>query len=436
MKKIIILLTITLSFYLYADDIKFNYSQNDTRKFPTNQDYILSYSNILDSLRESIVNISIKKNVLQEKTQKSLVSGVLISEDGYIITNSHIITDTDEIIVKIIEDNIKYKAKLIGKDKNSNLVVIKIDKTNLNAITFYNSNKVRLGDVVFALGNPFGLYETITQGIVSAKVQTEVGIVEYENFIQTDASINPGNIGGALINSRGNLIGINTDIISKHDENLGIGFAIPSNMVTTIASQLIESAKYTRSYLGVNISDVSEAMSNFYNNNYGALITSVETDAPAKIAGLKRGDLIVALNDIEIKNTNEFKKKIRTFSPNTEVLIKIFRDKKIETIKIKLGKLNGVSPDGTVSYEGAVIQNIDSSIRAQLKISPNVDGVLITDIESNSAAAKIGILKGDIIIQVENKEIKNLNEFKKALRIKTQKRLYIYRRGGVFAVVL
>ena len=461
MKKAILLLTIAFSFSLSADSVEFKYSGNDTRKFPTSQDYILSYSNILDSVRTSVVNISTTKNVTtsrasnpmlndsyfrelfrgqrnipQDRIQRALGSGVIISQNGYIITNNHVVDGADEIIVNLVGDKKEYKAKLIGKDKKSDLAVIKIDKVGLNAVTFYNSDNVRVGDVVFALGNPFGLHETITQGIVSAKGRTGVGIVEYENFIQTDASINPGNSGGALINSTGDLIGINAAILSKSGGNVGIGFAIPSNMVTAIATQLIEKGKYTRAYLGVAISDVSENMSNFYNNTYGALVTGVEIDTPAQIAGIKRGDLIIALNNTEIKSASELKNKVGSFAPDTEVIIKFLRDKELDSRTVMLGSLSGVSPDGSVSYHGVDVQNIDSSLRSQLRISPNVEGVLVSKVEADSKAKKLGVLKGDIIIQVENKEIKNLNEFKKATRTKSHKRIYIYRRGGVFAVVL
>lgn len=460
MKKLIILITLALSFCLNADSVDFKYSQNDTRKFPTTQDYILSYANILKSVRTSVVNISTTKNINtarrnqlmneplfreffrnqrnipHERLQRALGSGVIISKDGYIVTNNHVVDDADEIVVNLVGDKKKYRAKLIGKDKKSDLAVIKIDKDDLNAVTFYNSDNVRVGDVVFALGNPFGLHETITQGIVSAKGRTGVGIVEYENFIQTDASINPGNSGGALINSAGDLIGINAAILSKSGGNVGIGFAIPSNMVTTIAKELIEKGKYTRAYLGVAISDVSENMSSFYNNNYGALVTGVEEETPAKKAGLKRGDLIIALNDTEIKSASELKNKVGSFPPDTEVKIKFLRDKQLKIKTLMLGSLNGVSPDGSVSYSGIEVQNIYPDHRAKLRISPSVNGVLVSSVDSNSKAANLGVQKGDIIIQVENKEIKDLNEFKKAIRTKAHRRIYIYRRGGVFAVVL
>ena len=460
MKKILMMLTITLALTLSAKGVDFKYSQNDTRKFPTKQDYILSYSNILENVKTSVVNISTKKNITtnsqnpmmndpffrelfrnqrnipQERIQRSLGSGVIISQDGYIITNNHVVDGADEIVVNLVGDKKEYKAKLIGKDKKSDLAVIKIEKESLNAVTFYNSDNVKVGDIVFALGNPFGLNETITQGIVSATRRTGVGIVEYENFIQTDASINPGNSGGALINSAGNLIGINSAILSKSGGNIGIGFAIPSNMVTRIAKQLIENGKYTRAYLGVAISDVSENMSNFYNHNYGALITGVEKDTPAYKAGLKRGDLIIAVNNTEVKSASELKNLVGAFTPKTQVIIKYLRNKQLESRTVTLGSLSGVSPEGSVSYAGIKLQNINTALRTQLRISPNVDGVLVSWVDVNSKAGQLGILKGDIIIQVENVEIKNLNEFKKATRTKSHKRIYIYRRGGVFAVVL
>jgi serine protease Do len=223
-------------------------------------------------------------------------SGVIISTNGYIVTNNHVVAGADEIKVGIAGDKKEYTAKLVGTDAKSDVAIIKIEAKNLNAVTFYNSDKVKVGDVVFALGNPFGVGETITQGIVSATGRSGIGIVEYEDFIQTDASINPGNSGGALINSAGHLIGINSAIISRTGGNVGIGLAIPSNMVTSIATQLIDTGKYTRAYLGVSISDVNEDMSSFYDNNYGGLIISIEENSPAAKAGLKRGDLIISIN--------------------------------------------------------------------------------------------------------------------------------------------
>ena len=459
MKKIILIVSLILSVLYAKENIEFKYSDADVRKYPTNQDYILSYNNILKDVRKSVVNISTQKNVRQainpfmndpffreffrgyqnipqERIQRALGSGVIISEDGYIVTNNHVVDGADKIVVNLVGDKKEYEAKLIGKDEKSDLAVIKIDKKDLNAVSFFDSDKVQVGDVVFALGNPFGLHETITQGIVSATGRSGVGIVEYENFIQTDASINPGNSGGALINSRGDLIGINSAILSKSGGNVGIGFAIPSNMVTSISKQLIESGKFSRAYLGVSISDVSEDMSKFYNNNYGALVTAVEDDTPASDAGIKRGDLIVALNSKEIKSASELKNLVGTFAPNSVVTIKYLRDKKLKTTEVKLGSLENIAPGGTVIYKGLSLKDIDTKTRTKLMLSSEVNGVIITEVDPKSSAARIGVQKGDIIIQVESKEIKNMKEFVETTKSKNKKRIFIYRRGGIFAVVL
>jgi serine protease Do len=459
MKSIILVLLATVSLLQAKGNIDFKYSDVETRKFPTNQDYILSYNNVLKDVRKSVVNISTQKsvtqsvnplmndpffrdffrgqgNIPQERIQRALGSGVIISEDGYIVTNNHVVDGADKIVVNLVDDKKEYEAKLIGKDAKSDLAVIKIEKDDLNAVSFFNSDNVRVGDVVFALGNPFGLHETITQGIVSATGRSGVGIVEYENFIQTDASINPGNSGGALINSRGDLIGINSAILSKSGGNVGIGFAIPSNMVTSIAKQLIESGKFSRAYLGVSISDISEDMSKFYNNNFGALVTGVEDGTPAKEAGIIRGDLIVAVNSKEIKSASELKNTIGTFAPNTDVTIKFLRNKELETVDVKLGSLENVSPGGTISYNGIELKDIDAPIRTKLMLPQDVQGVIVTKIDPKSNAARIGVKVGDVIVQVENKEITNTKEFLHATKSKTKKRLFIYRRGGVFAVVL
>jgi len=459
MKNIVVFLLVAFSLLNAKSHVEFKYSNVDTRKFPTNQEYILSYNNVLKDVRQSVVNISTQKNVTQainpfmndpffreffrgyknipqERIQRALGSGVVISEDGYIVTNNHVVDGADKIVVNLVGDKKEYEAELIGKDEKSDLAVIKIDKKNLHAVSFYNSDRVQVGDMVFALGNPFGLHETITQGIVSATGRSGVGIVEYEDFIQTDASINPGNSGGALINSRGDLIGINSAILSKTGGNVGIGFAIPSNMVASIAKQLIISGKFSRAYLGVSISDVSEDMSKFYDNNFGALVTAVEDGTPAKIAGIKRGDLIVAINTKEIKSASELKNTIGTYPPKTEVTIKFLRDKKLKEVDVKLGSLEEVSPGSTLSYQGMDIKDIDAAIRSKLMLPSEVKGVVITKVKSKSAASIIGIQPDDIIIQVENKEITNTKEFLRATKSKSKKRLFIYRRGGVFAVVL
>ena len=466
MKKLLLICFITLTLLYAKDNVEFKYAdENIERKYPTNQNVILSYNNVLKSVRTSVVNISTKKTITssgayanpfmndpmfrdffrrygqsqipKDRIQRSLGSGVIISKNGYIVTNNHVVDGADKIKVSIAGDKKEYEAKLIGKDAKSDIAIIKIEAKGLNAATIYNSDKVKVGDIVFALGNPFGVGETITQGIVSATGRSGVGIVEYENFIQTDASINPGNSGGALINSAGHLIGINSAIISKSGGNVGIGFSIPSNMVTSIATGLINKGKYTRAYLGVSISDVSEDMSSFYDNKFGALIISIEDNTPANKAGLKRGDLIIAVNGKKVQSASKLKNIIGSYAPYRVVNIKFLRDKKVDIVNVKLGSLDKQTPTGTLSYKGMNIIPLDAELQRLLKINYKVNGgVLVKEVEPNSEASILGILKDDIIVQIENSEINTIDDFKLATSTQQKKRFYIFRRGSVFAVVL
>jgi len=456
MKKLLLICLVSLTLLNAKESFKFNFvDKNLNRVSPTKQESILSYNSVLKKVKTSVVNVSTQKNLAkqskamppmmndpffreffrgypmmpQERIQRSLGSGVIISKDGYIVTNNHVVDGADKIKVTIAGDKKEYEAKLIGKDAKSDIAIIKIDAKNLNAITFYNSDKVEVGDVVFALGNPFGVGETITQGIVSATRRSSVGIVEYENFIQTDASINPGNSGGALINSAGYFIGMNSAIISRSGGNVGIGFAIPSNMIRSVATALIDNGKYTRAYLGVGISDVSNDMSSFYNNKFGALVTSVEKDTPAFKSGLKRGDLIIAVNDKEIKSASQLKNLIGSFSPDKSVKIKFLRDKKVHVKTIKLDSQDKLlASTNPQNYKGLNVETLNTKT--------NIQGVLVSKVDPQSEAEEVGIISGDIIIQIENYEIKNMADFKKATKNKSKKRIYIYRRGAIFAVVL
>ncbi|MFA6137476.1 MAG: Do family serine endopeptidase [Sulfurimonas sp.] len=446
MKKLLLPCLLTLTFVYAKDSVEFKYAPEATeRKFPTEQNYILSYNNILKNIRSSIVNISVEieisgymldgnQAIPQNRIQRALGSGVIISKDGYVVTNNHVVDGADKIKVSIAGNKKEYEAKLIGKDEKSDLAIIKVEAKDLNAITFYNSDKVKVGDIVFALGNPYGVGETITQGIVSATGRSGMGIVEYEDFIQTDASINPGNSGGALINSAGYLIGINSAIISGTGGNVGIGFAIPSNMVTSIATGLIDNGKYSRAYLGVITADISDDMSSFYDNTFGALITEIEDNTPASKAGFKRGDLIISINDKDIKSASDLKNTIGSYAPSKVVNIKFLRDKKVQTINVTLASLDNSTVAGQFEYEGIEVVSLTSSDKQQL--NTNMNGVLVINVKGNSIAQTIGIRKGDIIIQIEDSEIKTLNDFKRATESEGKKRVFLYRRGSVFAVVL
>ena len=454
---------------LFDKNFEFQKSQNELkREFPTQEKYLLSYNNILEEVRTSVVNISTKKNVKvrngyanpffndpffrdffrgfgnpnfnvpQKRVQQSLGSGVIISEDGYIVTNNHVIEGADEITVTIPNLKKDFDAKIIGTDEKSDLAVIKIDSKDLNAIKLYDSNKVKLGDVVFALGNPFGIGQTITQGMVSATGRSSVGIVEYENFIQTDAPINPGNSGGALINSAGYLIGINSAIISKSGGNVGIGFAIPSNMVEKIVKILINDGEFIRAYLGVSIADVQDNLSKFYGKNAGAVVTSVQKDTPAEKIGLKRGDLIISVNNTKIDSAASLKNIIGTFKANEKVKIEYLRNKNLISQEVKLGSSDDATYESGfgMDYKGMQVEPLSENIKKELGIPKYISGVYISEIKENSIASKKGIEKGDIIIQIENNEISNLKDFKEAIKNNSEKRFYINRRGNIYILVM
>ena len=438
-------------------------SNNYKRVNPlNNKNAILSYSSSLKDARLSVVNISTQKNihvqananpffndpffrqffdlrqfnVPRERVQRALGSGVIVTKDGYIVTNNHVVEGADKIVVTIPGSKKEYKAKIIGTDAKSDLAVIKIEADNLLAIKFFDSDKVEIGDVVFAIGNPFGVGETITQGIVSATNRSSVGIVEYENFIQTDAPINPGNSGGALINSAGYLIGINSAIISKGGGNVGIGFAIPSNMVKRIAKALIEKGKFERAYLGVTISDITENLYDFYGTRYGALITSVQDGSAADEAGLKRGDLILEVNGKKIKDSSDLKNKIGSLPAGTKIDIEILRDGDKKEITARLKSSQELVDTGNgVTYQGLSIVPLTKELKAKYAIPKNIYGVFVKGVAPDSKAQLAGFSKGDIIVQIENIEVESISDFKNAIKLKGKKRFFIYRQGGVFVLV-
>ena len=439
----------------------------------SNQENALySYHNSIKEATQAVVNISTQKkikNTLQnnpmfndpffqqffgdlynqipkDRVERALGSGVIISSDGYIVTNNHVIDGADKIVVTLPDSTKEYNATVIGTDPDSDLAVIRIEKNNLPFIKFSNSSNVLVGDIVFAIGNPFGVGETVTQGIISALNKNGIGINNYENFIQTDTSINPGNSGGALIDSRGGLVGINTAIISRSGGNIGIGFAIPSDMVKSVVSQLIKDGKIERGYLGVGIQDITNDLRDSYNTNQGAVVISIENDSPAKKAGLMVWDLITEVNGKKIKDAADLKNFIGTLKPNTQVTLKVLRDKKEQNITLKLAERKSKTKAGSVStkdnnesnLKGLRVESITPQIRQQYRISNDINGVLVTSVADDSPAQEAGFVEGDIIAQIENITIKNTNDFTTALnRFKgKQKRILIYSQNGVKTIVI
>lgn len=468
MKKVVLISALSASILL-AGSINFSEANSNVQRVsPTKGDKILSFHNSIANAKKSVVNISTTKAVKRSKELEqmfnnpffrdffgqnfkmpkrkrkasSLGSGVIISKDGYIVTNNHVVEDADEILVTLLDNDKEYKAKVVGLDPDSDLAVIKVDAKDLHNISFADSNNLLEGDVVFAIGNPFGVGGAVTQGIVSALNKSGIGLNNYENFIQTDASINPGNSGGALVDSRGALVGINSAILSRSGGNNGIGFAIPANMVKNVAQSLIENGKIERGYMGVSIGNLSGDMKEVYTNSDGALITGVEDGKPAKDAGLKRGDLILRINDKTIHSASELKNLIGSYKPKTKIEITYERDGAIKTTSLGLDRLASHKKGSFVStnryLDGLSLANLNDKMRSTYKIPKNIKGVIILDVKQNSKASKQNFIQGDVIVQVEQKAIKNIEDLNQAFNeIKRKKiRVWIYRKGYVMPILV
>jgi len=471
MKKII-LLSLVASLSLFGATIDIAQMPKDSeRKDATASNVILSYNTAIKEAKKSVVNIATTKkskqndqlNELmqnpffkeffgnkmpelkqQERKSHSLGSGVIISANGYIVTNNHVVEGADEIVVTLPDDEKEYKAKIIGQDSKTDLAVVKIEAKELQVAKFGDSSNLLEGDLVFAIGNPFGVGETITQGIISALNKNNVGLNQYENFIQTDASINPGNSGGALVDSRGALIGINSAILSKTGGNNGIGFAIPSNMVQKIATSLVETGKIERGFMGVSISDLTNDLKELYENKQGSVILMIEKNSPAEKGGLQVSDLILEVDGIKVKNSNELKNTVASIAPDKTITITYERDKKVKTTKIKLAKMDAeavvASSDGkatTTPIEGLSLLEINDKTRAQYQIPKEVEGVLVFEVKEDSKAEKMGFREGDIIIQVEQMHITSLKDLNSAIKAhKNSKKRVIINRQNYRAILV
>lgn len=471
MKKRLFFVAMLIVTNLFANSIDFQMAEKDAQRVaPSTPEQILSFNGSVKDAMESVVNIAAKRKVIsnasnipfqmfndpflrrffgdqfneqfqQNRIQRSLGSGVIISKDGYIVTNNHVVENADEISVTIGDNPKEYNAIVIGKDSDSDLAVIKIEGNNFNAIKFGYSTDLKVGDLIFAIGNPFGIGTTVTQGIISALNKDHVGINRYENFIQTDASINPGNSGGALVDSRGALIGINSAIISKSGGNNGIGFAIPVAMVKDVVKKLITDGKVTRGYLGVVIDELKPNLQKLYNHKKGALVLDVANDTPAEKAGLKRGDLIYMINNIPIKDRKTLQNTIASFKPNETIAVKLERDKNSMQVNVTLGNRAGLvtsaANNGTF-LGGLELADLNANMIKRFRLNANAQGVLITYVEPNSDAEKVGFQPGDVIIQIEDVEIKSFADMQQAIRKynKQAKRVYVNRYGQtiLFAV--
>jgi serine protease Do len=367
----------------------------------------------------------------------ALGSGVIISDTGYILTNNHVVKGADEIKV-ILYDKREFKGKVVGTDPRTDLAVVKIDAKNLPTLAIGDSGKLKVGDIVLAIGNPFGLNQTITMGIVSAVGRSNIGLSDYEDFIQTDAAINPGNSGGALVNGSGELVGINTAIFSTSGGYMGIGFAIPSDMAKSVMDSIIKYGKVIRGWLGVSIQNLTPelAKSLGIKEAEGALISGVETGSPADKGGLKRGDLVVGMNGKKITDVTMLRNQVASTAPGTKVDFTVIRNGQEQTIAVTLGEYKEKKIIKKTAYEnalkGVTVQELTPSLRDKLNLEEGVAGVVITNIASDSPSQ--GILQvNDVIQEIDRKPVKNAQEYENIVsKIGEHDTvlLLIYRGGG------
>ncbi len=354
-----------------------------------------------------------------EFRQRGLGSGFIISEDGFIITNNHVVEKANDIDV-ILEDGEKYKAKIIGKDSKTDLALLKVQpKNKLPAVPFGNSDVLEIGDWAVAIGNPFGLGHTVTAGIISAKGRS-LGLGAYDDFIQTDAAINPGNSGGPLFNLDGEVIGVNTAIIAGGQ---GIGFAIPSSMAKYVIDQIKTGGKVVRGWLGVLVQQITPeiAESMKFKEPTGALVADVTPGGPADKAGITRGDVIVEFNGNQIKDMAELPKLVAITPPGTQSKVRFISNGSEKTVEIKLGELpeevakaSGGSGQEIERNMGLVVQEINPQIQRRLQLEDS-KGVIITNVQPGSIGWDAGLRRGDIILEVNRKQISGLDEYRKTI---------------------
>jgi len=345
----------------------------------------------------------------------ALGSGVIVSEHGYILTNNHVVKDAEEIKI-ILYDKREFKGKVVGVDSRTDLAVVKIDAKDLPTLTFGDSAKLKVGDVVLAVGNPFGLNQTITMGIVSAVGRSNIGLSDFEDFIQTDAAINPGNSGGALVNGSGELVGINTAIFSTSGGYMGIGFAIPSDMAKTVMDSIIKHGRVIRGWLGVSIQNLTPelAKSLGIKDTEGALIAGVENDSPADKAGLKRGDLVVEMNGKKIKDVTTLRNTVASTAPGTKVDFKVNRNGKEMTITVTLAEYKEKKIIKKTEFnnvlKGVTVQQITPSLRDKLNLPEGMAGVVVTAVSPDSPAQG-GLQPNDVIEEVNRKAVRTAQEY-------------------------
>lgn len=387
------------------------------------------------------------RRMQRQPQQMGLGSGVIVSADGYILTNSHVVSGADNVRVTL-DDGRELTARVVGTDEKTDVAVIKVEAKDLAAVTFADSDDVEVGDRVLAIGNPLGLGQTVTTGIVSA---TGRGIslgVDYADFIQTDAAINPGNSGGALIDMQGRLIGINTAILSRSGGSQGIGFAIPADLARSVMNSLVTEGKVVRGFLGVAIQDLKPDLAESFNVKMtgGALISDVSEDSPAAKAGLRSGDVIVRVNGKAIADSRRLRFAVADMRPGTDADFTILRDGKEQTVKVNVGDQpgenrvarGGTSPQDEGSLNGVGVSDITPAARNEFGIPANARGAVVTEVKPDSPSATAGLSPGDVIQEINGQAVRNAED---AIRL-TEKtvtgktRLKLWTKSGTHFLVV
>jgi serine protease Do len=352
--------------------------------------------------------------------EHGLGSGVIVTRNGYILTNDHVVDHAKEVKVTL-QDGRQYTAKVIGLDPKSDIAVVKIDAKNLPVVPMADSAQVRVGDVVLAIGNPFGVGQTVTEGIVSAKDRGNMGIEDYEDFIQTDAAINPGNSGGALVDVEGRLIGINTAILSRSGGSQGVGFAIPSDLARNVMESLIKYGHVTRGYLGLMIQDVTPVLAKEFKlkEPTGALVGEVEPHGPAAKAGFKDGDVVQQFNHQKVADSRSLRLTVAETKPGSTVPVEVWRDGSTRRLEVTVGKLPGTEhlaqnntgeSTETGTLNGVGVTDLNQQLRQQYHLPDTVKGAVITEVKPDSAAAEAGLKPGEVIQSINRHPVKNAED--------------------------
>ena len=363
---------------------------------------------------------------MPQPPQHGVGSGVIVTKDGYIVTNNHVVEGADEVSVAL-QDGREFTAKVVGRDPKTDVAVIKVVAVDLPAIDLANSDQVEVGDLVLAIGNPFGIGTTVTMGMVSAKGRAPLGL-DYQDFIQTDAAINPGNSGGPLVDVEGRLIGINTAILSRSGGNQGIGFAIPANLAREVMVSLVNHGHVVRGFLGVTIQDMNPALAQEFklSEKQGALVADVTPNSPGAKAGLANGDVIVKFNNKRVTDSRSLKLQVAETQPGGTVPVEIVRNGAARTLQVKLGELPGEHAVVKASHEvtesddalqGVGVVDLDAATRRQLRVPPSLQGAVVASVEQNCAAGRAGLKPGDLILEINREKVAGASD---AVRLTSQ----------------